>query len=75
MTSFSCKDCKKRYSGCHSKCDTYKKELAEYEKKKALMETEREYYKYARASVAIHMDMMAKKRKKQIGYEGLSGRR
>ena len=28
---FSCKDCQQRHPGCHSKCETYKKEKAEHE--------------------------------------------
>ena len=32
--SFTCKDCKDRYVGCHSKCENYKKQKELHEKRK-----------------------------------------
>ena len=30
--NFTCRGCTARYGGCHAKCETYKREKAEYER-------------------------------------------
>lgn len=42
MYPFSCKDCKERKAGCHSTCETYKREAAEWReiRKKQIMESD-----------------------------------
>lgn len=49
---FSCKDCvaPKRHPGCHGTCETYLAERAEYDKRKAIADRERDI------SVAIILD-------------------
>ena len=37
----TCKDCKDRYSGCHSKCPDYINAKAEYDRQKAEIEEKR----------------------------------
>lgn len=41
---FSCKDCvaPKRHPGCHGTCETYLAERAEYDKRKAILDRERD---------------------------------
>ena len=47
MSSFTnCHGCTKRYPGCHSKCELYKADKAEYERKKALEDNDKAYYQY-----------------------------
>lgn len=75
MTNFSCKDCTKRHMGCHSECDTYKKEVIENERRKSQRKISQEFYNYTRERIATDMNITAKKRKKQNGYERLTGRR
>lgn len=75
MINFSCKDCTKRHMGCHSECDTYKNEVIENERQKSQRKISQEFYNYTRESMANHMNISAKKRKKQSGYEKFAGRR
>ena len=40
--NFSCKGCDKRYPGCHSQCETYKREKLEYDALKAKEDRKKE---------------------------------
>lgn len=47
MNYHGCKDCKKRYLGCHDKCDTYqnfKKECLEISEERKKRQTADEYF-------------------------------
>lgn len=40
--NFSCKGCDKRYPGCHSQCETYKREKLAYDALKAKEDRKKE---------------------------------
>jgi hypothetical protein len=47
LNMFSCgPDCEKRKPGCHSHCEKYKRERAEYDKRKAAEDKKRELLGY-----------------------------
>lgn len=41
MSAFTCKDCTERVVGCHSNCEKYLNEKAEYDKIKAIEDREK----------------------------------
>lgn len=44
--SVSCKDCKDRYVGCHSKCEKYAQFKQEIAERKRKQQEGREYFNY-----------------------------
>lgn len=66
----SCKDCSDRYPGCHGKCETYKRERAEHDKRKAVIDAHREARIYWNNSKANRANNMAIRRKERKGYNG-----
>lgn len=50
----ACKDCQKRYPGCHDKCEEYKKSKEEHKKKQAFLQEakniESEWMRYVRSN-------------------------
>lgn len=67
-TIFTCKGCPDRYPGCHDHCDKYKREKAEYEKRKAELEADREARIYTGNSIFTKQNYLAKKQKEWRRY-------
>lgn len=65
---FSCKGCPNRYPGCHGECETYKKERAAFDEKKAELEKYKEAKRYSYNTIADTIDAEAKLRKSHRGY-------
>lgn len=64
MRFTSCKDCENRFPGCHSQCEKYKAERAEYDKRKAKYDRERgiDYGLYQQRTDAVNKALKDKKR-------------
>ena len=45
------KDCPDRKQGCHSQCEKYKKNLAEYRKRREWLDGDRDYVQYKAAKI------------------------
>lgn len=60
---FTCKDCPKRYPGCHGKCEKYQKEKADWEAIKAAARPDKEYDIYVGLKAGESKDRAAKARK------------
>lgn len=67
-TTFSCKDCRERYVGCHSKCETYKREWEANEKRKKDLKIEREINEYTNDSVSKWLNKQAVRKKHASWY-------
>lgn len=65
---FSCKGCEKRTPGCHSICEKYRSERAEYDRLKAKANDEKIRWAHTASMVAIEKDRHAKRRKATRGY-------
>lgn len=68
-----CKDCEKRYVGCHSKCDTYIAEKKADAERKAKEETARKLDRARTEIVMDRRDVVAKQKKKYNGYYKFRG--
>lgn len=66
-----CKDCEKRYVGCHSTCEDYIAEKKADAERKAKMETERKLNSSQIQKVIARKDAMIKRQKKHRGYSRL----
>ena len=44
---FTCSGCEDRRIGCHNYCEKYKQERAEYDRAKAFVNKDVDYYEYA----------------------------
>lgn len=69
-TIVSCRNCLDRYPGCHQYCKTYKKERAEYERKKAEENKSKnvDYYSAERINKIRDKRTKDKKRPRNFGY-------
>lgn len=66
---FTCgKDCPNRQPGCHGKCEKYKRERAEYDKKKAIENANRMVSQYSIETYGKNFNDLAKRRKNNRGY-------
>ena len=69
MTSpFRCKDCTKRYPGCHDHCEQYQEDKALNEKRKHDEYLKNQASMYIYRHVGDVLDGRAKSRKAQSGY-------
>lgn len=65
MTAFDhCMNCEKRYPGCHAKCELYKADKAEWDRKKALENRDKEYFQYFSSQCGKGKDAAVKHRNK-----------
>lgn len=66
---FTCgRDCPDRQPGCHSKCEKYKRERAEYDKRKSEEDAKRSVYYYTTETYGKNFNDLAKRRKNNRGY-------
>ena len=73
MTSpFNCKDCERRYPGCHDHCEQYQAAKAINEQRKYEENLQRQAGMYTYHHVGHIRDMQAKRRRDQSGYTRFS---
>lgn len=65
---FTCNDCTNRHPGCHDKCEKYNREKAEWERRKAIRDRDKDAWYYTNKTIANLRDANAKSRKKFSGY-------
>lgn len=75
MATFkSCHGCTERTPGCHSKCEKYIKERAEYDRIQELKKgTDIAYREYRRYNMGKTMDAHAMRKKKNRSYGCMGG--
>ena len=65
---FTCKDCKDREVGCHSRCEKYKREKTKHERLKAINESDKDYRAYRREQRDKRIKANAKRKNKHHEY-------
>lgn len=67
-------DCPKRTQGCHSNCEVYEKNLADYRKRREYLDKDRDYYNYKNDTITRTLNNEAKLKQEDRMYGNRSRR-